>query len=215
MREIIVAGRRAPYNARMLSTLLAAFACVLAPPNARVVDGNAGAIAAAMSLPLESGPLSSPSLTPPLAAEWTPAPDDFTPGDAALLMSAAPHAALARELFTPLVVECPTRATPGSDCSALTSRLDEAIGSCRVLAPSRGRIAILTRGQSRAGTRHVAVGTIEPAPELLTPDAHASPLLWPARLGIAPSVAIARVHAPPADQPPAAPARRIDRPPRA
>jgi hypothetical protein len=133
-------------------------------------------------------------------------------GDAVVSLA---HAVASRELFSPLDVECAARATATPDCSGLASRLDDTIGSCSVLLPARGRTAVLARGRSRGAAHRVAVGTIGAAPELFLPDAHAPPLLWPARLGLAPSFAVARLHAPPAGAPPATPSRRIDRPPRA
>jgi hypothetical protein len=246
MRQITVATLLSPYNAPMLPSLLAALACVIAPPSVRVLDSSSVAIGGAMSLPLEAGPASSPVLVgttlgtmpdtmphrvsramPPATTQTTPQtispimPEsmiDWTPASDALAPRDDGHAATL-QLFTPLVVEC---ASPGPDCGThpgdtwreLFTRLDEGVGSC-VLLPTRGRIAILARGHGRSGARHVAVGTIASRPDLLVPDTHASPLLWPARLELALALTTASVTLPHQASPPPAPARRIDRPPRA
>lgn len=202
----------------MLVSFVAALACVIATPQSRAdvaassttsVNGALVADAGALSSPVDVGPLSSPAFG-----------GDANDGDA--LVAQSPVAAAEAAPMTPLDVDCErpattsdtAGATPASaDWSALASRFDVG-GSCCIIMHGHTRTAQLRPARGHGG-RRVAAGAVSAAPELLVPDAHAAPLLWPPRLAFAPTFSFALLAAPAPTMPPAAPTSRIDRPPRA
>ncbi|HEX4460514.1 MAG TPA: hypothetical protein VIA18_21195 [Polyangia bacterium] len=196
----------------MLASFVAALACVIATPQSRAdvaatstasVSGALLVDDGAMSLPVDVGPLSSPA-------------SDVSDALAAQDLDTA---AKTVELMSPLDIDCErpaattTPAPPATDWSALASRFDVG-GSCCIIMHGHTRTAQLRAARGHSG-RRVAAGVVSAAPELLVPDAHAAPLLWPSRFAFAPTFAFALLAAPAPPMPPAAPASRIDRPPRA
>lgn len=196
------------YTADMVASLVAALACAIAtpqscPPDAigpmsRVAADAGASRVPAMSLPAELGPLSSPPLE--LAGSFD--------------VPAAPRSATAAPM-TPLEVDSVGGApsSSGADWSALATRFD-AVGACCFFVPAgRGRTAMLQPARGRAA-RHVSAGAISAAPESLLPDGHGAPILWPARLAVAPALVVATLARPTPPTPLAPAGSRIDRPPR-
>jgi hypothetical protein len=178
----------------MLAPLVAALACVIATPQSRAADASsaAGASSATNSV---AEPLSTPQ--PELACSFA--------GDGAFAPGEAPAP------VTPLGIECAGAPLPISDWSALVCRSDEGT-SCRLLVSGHTRTPVL-RARGRAGL-HVSAAAIAARPELLLPDAHATPLLWPAHLVLVPSFTVTRLVSAPSQMPPSVPPGPTEPPPR-
>ena len=211
---IIVVATASAYTAFMLASFVAALACVIATPQPRAGDVTNAAIvdSGAMSQTVEVGPLSASETVDSAAAT----------AQSALEM---PEMRTQTAPMTPLDVDCETAATdeaqtpPGIanianiDWSALACRYDDG-GSYCVIHYGHSRTATLRAVRGHGG-RRVFADAVSAAPELLMPDVHGAPLLWPPRLAFSPTFTVAPLAqcAPP--MPPAAPTSRIDRPPRA
>jgi hypothetical protein len=232
---VIVAAAALAYNARMLATFMAALACVTTPPRALAVD------AAAMSMPAEVGPLSSPPLEPLAAGALASQVDarvsqvdgrasqiDSRASQIDSLASQVDARALASHMiesraageelrgeipWSPSDVECAAAAAVVPDCSALASRFDDDFGSCRLLA-GHSRGPILARGRGH-GARHVAAGGIRRAAVAVVVESHATQLALAARLTQPPPDFRIVTFALSPSTPPSADGRGIDRPPRA
>jgi hypothetical protein len=197
--------------------VLAALACTLtSPATPAPLTSSAGTVAtAAMSLPLDGGPMSQLDGRPMSQRDGGPMSqlDDWIS-----LPPAAEWALAALEPFTPAVVECADDGArpPAPDCSALASRWTaDMIGSCAAPRPSYARMAAIRRARALAGgSRLLGGGALRELPPPLFGDPqnpvcpHAVAIVWPA-----PSSSPLAL-APPAS-PPSPPERRIDRPPRA
>ncbi|MDB4971442.1 MAG: hypothetical protein JWN44_7131 [Myxococcales bacterium] len=173
----------------MLGPLFAALACVTSPP-------------AAQSLPLDAGPVSvavdSMSTMPAMSP-------GFDAGDA--------------DAMTPMAVECEaTASTPApmlaaSDCSS--AWVADMIGTCDLPRASHSRAATLRRARGPLAGFGVAGGRIGEGAELIVPDSQSSPALLAARLQLLPAPLSSLLALAALADPPAAPSRRLDRPPRA
>jgi hypothetical protein len=208
---IIVVATASAYTALMLASFVAALACVIATPQPRAGDVTNAALVdgGAMSQAVEVGPLSTPETADTVAQSAPEMPDMRT--------QTAP--------MTPLEIDCETAVTDEAntpsdianianiDWSALACRFDDG-GSYCVIHYGHSRTATLRAVRGR-GARRVFADAVSAAPELLLPDFHGAPLLWPPRLAFSPTFTGAPLAQRAPQMPPAAPTSRIDRPPRA